>query len=67
MILLDLTLPKVDGLQVLQVCKGHPFTRNIPVLVLTSSDEQREQIDNLQLPVERYFDKPSMLTSCRTP
>ncbi len=57
-ILLDLKLPKVDGLEVLRALKASERTRNIPVVVLTSSAEQRDVIDSYQLGVNSYIVKP---------
>jgi two-component system response regulator len=57
-ILLDLNLPKVDGLQVLQRIKADPRTRVIPVVVLTSSHEQRDIVESYQLGVNSYIVKP---------
>jgi CheY-like chemotaxis protein len=57
-ILLDLQLPKVDGLEVLQRIKADPRTRVIPVVVLTSSPEQCEVIESYQLGVASYIVKP---------
>jgi len=57
-ILLDLKLPKVDGLEVLKRIKGDPRTRTIPVVVLTSSKEQRDVIESYQLGVNSYIVKP---------
>ncbi len=57
-ILLDLKLPKVDGLEVLKRIKGDPRTRMIPVVVLTSSKEQRDVVDSYQLGVDSYIVKP---------
>ena len=57
-ILLDLKLPKVNGLGVLRRIKGDPRTREIPVVVLTSSKEQRDVIDSYRLGVNSYIVKP---------
>jgi two-component system, response regulator len=57
-ILLDLKLPKVDGLEVLQRIKADPRMRVIPVVVLTSSREQRDIVDSYQLGVNSYIVKP---------
>ena len=58
LILLDLKLPKVDGNEVLQRCKSDPRTKNIPVVVLTSSREERDLIDTYDLGVNSYIVKP---------
>jgi two-component system response regulator len=58
LILLDLKLPKVDGNEVLQRCKSDPRTKNIPVVVLTSSREERDLIDTYNLGVNSYIVKP---------
>jgi CheY-like chemotaxis protein len=57
-ILLDLKLPLVDGLEVLQRLKGDPRTRMIPVVVLTSSREERDIVENYCLGVNSYITKP---------
>ncbi len=57
-ILLDLKLPKVDGLEVLKRVKGDPRTRVIPVVVLTSSKEQRDIVESYHLGVNSYIVKP---------
>jgi len=57
-ILLDLKLPKVDGLEVLRRLKTDPCTRAIPVVVLTSSREERDIVESYQLGVNSYIVKP---------
>ena len=57
-ILLDLKLPKVDGIEVLRRVKGDPRTRTIPVVVLTSSKEQPDVAECYKLGVNSYIVKP---------
>ena len=57
-ILLDLKLPKIDGMEVLRKLKGHPNTRSIPVVVLTSSNEERDIVETYSLGVNSYIVKP---------
>lgn len=58
LILLDLKMPKVDGLEVLKQLKGDPQKKSIPVVVLTSSKEERDIIDSYKLGVNAYIVKP---------
>jgi len=57
-ILLDLKLPKVDGLQVLERLRAHPQTSRVPVVVLTSSNEERDLIRSYDLGANSYVRKP---------
>jgi two-component system response regulator len=58
LILLDLKLPKIDGLEVLRQIKSDPRTRTIPVVVLTSSREDPDIEESYQLGVNSYIVKP---------
>lgn len=59
LILLDLKLPKIDGLEVLKRIKSDPQTSSTPVVVLTSSREQRDVIESYRLGVNSYIVKPA--------
>ncbi|WP_232629692.1 response regulator [Methylobacterium sp. Leaf118] len=57
-VLLDLKLPKVDGLEVLAAVKGDPQTRSIPIVMLTSSREEADLVRSYQLGVNAFVVKP---------
>jgi len=58
LILLDLKLPKINGLEVLKRIKSHPEAKNIPVVVLTGSKDWMDWTNALSLDVAYYMDKP---------
>jgi CheY-like chemotaxis protein len=58
LVLLDLKLPKVDGMEALKRLKEDALTRTIPVVILTSSKEERDLIEGYGLGAKRYIQKP---------
>jgi two-component system, response regulator len=58
LVLLDLKLPKVTGIEVLKQLKGDPRTKTIPIVILTSSKEERDLIDGYGLGANSYIQKP---------
>jgi two-component system response regulator len=58
LVLLDLKLPKVHGMEVLRQIKGDPALRRVPVVILTSSREDRDLIESYDLGVNSYIQKP---------
>ena len=58
LILLDLKLPKVDGLEVLRALKSDSRTKAIPVVIMTSSREERDLVDSYRLGVNAYVQTP---------
>ncbi len=58
LILLDLRMPKVDGLEVLKELKANEHTKRIPVVVLTSSQQDRDVVESYKLGVNSYVSKP---------
>ncbi len=58
LVLLDLKLPKVDGLEVLRQIKSDPRTKAIPVVIMTSSREERDLVNGYKTGVNAYIQKP---------
>lgn len=69
-VLLDLKLPRVDGLEVLRRIRAHERTRLLPVVVLTSSNEERDVVESYELGCNSYVRKPvdfeQFMTAMRT-
>lgn len=66
LVLLDLKLPKVDGLEVLRRIKNDPRTKVIPVVILTASKEERDLVEGYQLGANAYIQKPVDFDRFRT-
>jgi CheY-like chemotaxis protein len=62
-ILLDLHLPRIDGLEVLRRIRAHEQTRTLPVVILTSSKEERDLVEGYQLGVNSFVHKPVDVTA----
>ena len=57
-IILDLKIPKINGLEILKRLKSDNRTRNIPVVIFSSSDEERDRVDSYRIGANSYIVKP---------
>jgi len=58
LVMLDIKMPKVDGIEVLRRIKANDETRSVPVVVMTSSNEERDVVESYRLGVNSYIVKP---------
>jgi len=58
LLLLDIKMPKVNGIEVLRIIKSNEATRNIPVVIMTSSGEDKDMVESYNLGVNSYVVKP---------
>ena len=58
LVLLDLRLPKVNGMEVLKLVKSDPRTKTIPIVIMTSSKEERDLVSGYNLGANSYIQKP---------
>ena len=58
LVLLDIKMPKVDGIEVLRQVKGSASLKSVPVVVMTSSNEERDVVESYRLGVNSYIVKP---------
>ncbi len=63
LIMLDIKMPKVDGIEVLRRLKADESTRTVPVVVMTSSNEERDVVESYRLGVNSYIVKPVQFES----
>jgi two-component system response regulator len=64
LILLDLILPKVDGIEILRRIKEHPVKSLIPVMILTTSSQTQPYVNSLGLKPDGFIHKPNNLRHC---
>lgn len=62
-VFLDLKLPKVDGIEVLRAVKGDPRLCDVPIVIITSSAEERDRVESYRLGVNSYIVKPIVFES----
>lgn len=58
LVVLDLMMPEVDGMQVLKTLRAHPRTENLPVIIVTAKNSDREVLEGFQSGANYYITKP---------
>jgi DNA-binding response OmpR family regulator len=64
LILLDLILPNIDGIEILKRIKAHPAKASIPVIILSASSQTEQYVEALGLHPDAYVNKPGRLKNC---
>jgi CheY-like chemotaxis protein len=62
LLLMDLNLPRTDGAELIRMFRAHPHCKNVPVIVITSSDSPKDRARTAALGVDGYFRKPTELS-----
>jgi len=64
--LLDIMVPGVDGWEICKIIRGHPIIKNIPVIFLTAKDQEKDEIEGLEIGADDYISKPASLKLVKT-
>jgi len=63
---LDIMVPGVDGWEICKIIRGHPIIKDIPVIFLTAKDQEKDEIEGLELGADDYISKPASLKLVKT-
>lgn len=64
--LLDIMVPGIDGWEICKIIRGHPIIKDIPVIFLTAKDQEKDEIEGLELGADDYISKPASLKLVKT-